>query len=688
MVPDFFNPADFSTGKFSPQFFDTFDNNNVETREYAAGMKVLTAMEPFQRARLPLFVGASAIYRQLVTSEIQTVLGMPSMDKEILITKRSIVLCAWKHGYLMDQNIFETGPLNLDGVDLSDMSLAGLNLTNASLEDTNFSYPAQTSSDILKARVFGFADPELYEPVDPDKWIFSKEFYCLFSCEKTNSMEQQLGMVVIQGMRVYQTAQLPIYRGACAEYSNLVIDAIMQVYHSPETDDETAFIKRIIYTSAYTHWGTEFLKCVERSNSTCPLVVYGSLERVLIGSSFGTYAQVFLESMSYTERARMPLFHGAPPVYRRLVSEAIKRVLASNEIDHETLRTKRHIIICAIRHRYLHKSEFFGTQPNFDSVNFNGLKLRGLNLSKASLKRANFRNADLTRVRLPKMSKFDAVFFGAKLNRSNLTDMVTQGESLDLSGADLSNETFCTQNFQGIILHGANFSGSDLSRCSLKDVNIEGADLTMTFFFHSDLRGTRLAGAKLRGARFIGSNFAASDYSGIDFSGTDLTDAFFLNAQLRYANFEGILLRGTIFKDSDLTGANFCNATFKGTNIENATLTDIRTNKPELTLAIENEQARRSAMQARETSHREDLEQTRAVRSMPDPDPSIPPDLSQTEAARPPTLIVAQRIATEHNSQPRGSGWFSWFSGLSSSVGNFFNGLFVRFKRFCGLASD
>lgn len=673
VVPDFFSPIDFANAIYSPQFFVNFHRDNADTLGHVMGMRIVNQMEPHQRARLPLFAGACATYKESVSKEIQSMLTMVSSEKEILITKRQIVLCASNQGYLTDQNIFGTKPLNFDRVDLSGMNLNGLNLTEASVEGTNFDYPAKAKSEILKAPVYGFSDPELYVPVDPDNQIFSKEFYCLFRHGNEKNVDQQMGIITLQQMSVYQTAQLPIYAGACIKYLEIVMDATQRVFHSPETDDETMLIKQQIKLSVHTHWCATLLKLIDPDKGIYSNNLY-SLFHTNATKFWRELGAILLESLNVQELARLPLFNDASNQYHAVVSNAIKEVLSSRETDHETLTTKRQIIANTRRYACITIPALFGDQLNLDSVNFSGLNLAGLDLSQASLKFANFRNVDLTCVQLPRMGSFHAFFQGAILNRKNLIDMTTPGQYLDLSGADLSRQSLGELNLKGIILRGVNLAGSYFHNTNLQDVDMEGADLTNASLTSTDLRGTRLAEAKLRGARFDSANFEGNDYSGIDFTDTELNNVNFSRAQLRRANFERAILKFVNFKGTDLTESNLFNVTFKSSEVENAVLTGVQTNNADLIQTIKNEDTRLYAVQARETYHREELHPIQMARSLP----SLPSAIRRPVPVRNANVI-------EQNIQPPASGTFSWFSRFSSMVGNFFSSLLVRFKNFFGL---
>jgi len=674
IVPDFYHPVDFEKGIYSPQFLATFHNGNAGSTDYVTGMSVINKMVPYQRARLPLFPSASAGYTELVGKEIQSILPLGSREEEILITKRQIILCAVNYGYLTDPDIFGTQPLNFDCVNLTDMDLIGFDLTQASLEGTVFSYPARAPSDILKAPVYDFVDEELYVPVDSDKLIFSKEFYCIFKSGNENSLAQQMGLITLQQMSVYQTAQLPIYGNACAAYMKIVKDAMQQVLYSTETDDETVFVRQQIRTGIKTHWNLAHLKPIDPDKGIYPENLYLIFHKR--SEDFDNIDdRIVLNSLNLQEQARLPLFDDASVEYREVVSKAIKKILASPETDPETLLTKRQIIANAGRdgapgYRKMHK--LFGNRHNFDSVNFSGLNLDGIDLSMASLANSNFSGIDMRKADLPKMGSFNACFRGSKLSIQNLYAMRTGDQYLDLADADLS--------------------GLDLSWMKIKGISLRGANC--------------------RGTKFHFTNFEQVDCSFADFTGAFLQAVNFSGAQLQRANFEGACLKNAILNGANMTGAKFFNITFEGCGLKNAITTEVQTDNLDLIVTIDDEKARLSAIEARHSHRVKELDHGGTVQSGPATPPLPFRSGHPIEQRRQPIVLRApaiealhshraieldhsrpvqsgpatppQPVPIEQHSQPAAPRRLSWFSKIYSSIGNFFSTLLNRFRNLFG----
>jgi uncharacterized protein YjbI with pentapeptide repeats len=73
----------------------------------------------------------------------------------------------------------------------------------------------------------------------------------------------------------------------------------------------------------------------------------------------------------------------------------------------------------------------------------------------------------------------------------------------------------------------------DLSRASLRGLDLSGFDLSRADLRDADLRGTNLSGANLSGTHLNGANLFKAVLDGADLAGAFLTEAQFLNcAQL------------------------------------------------------------------------------------------------------------------------------------------------------------
>lgn len=113
------------------------------------------------------------------------------------------------------------------------------------------------------------------------------------------------------------------------------------------------------------------------------------------------------------------------------------------------------------------------------------------------------------------------------------------GQSVDLSGTDLS----------GAVLEQGNWSGADFSRARLSGANLR----------KSVLRSIRAAEASLTGADLSHCDLYKADLSGADLSGANLRNAF-----LNEANLAGAVFAGADLRFCKLTGANIAGADFRG----------------------------------------------------------------------------------------------------------------------------
>ena len=161
-------------------------------------------------------------------------------------------------------------------------------------------------------------------------------------------------------------------------------------------------------------------------------------------------ALLILDYMTLQDKARLPLFHGASARYVNQVLPAIQEMLASNDMDDDTLTTKIHIVNCASQLGYLTRASasaaFQGT------VILRYVSLAGMDLRDANLPGANLEGANLSRVNLR----------GANLRKADLTwSKLTEA---DLTEADLSDADLLGTNLEKTTLSSTNLSKSNLSK--------------------------------------------------------------------------------------------------------------------------------------------------------------------------------------------------------------------------------
>ena len=137
---DFFQPisTDLSC-TYCEEFYTTFSADSNLTQNHIMAMLVLEYMTVDDKARLPLFDGASAEYIAQVLPAIQEKLAFRDTSEESLLTKFHIMNCASKLGYLNHPELFIDTDVVLCKVSLIGMDLRGARLHNADLSEADLS---------------------------------------------------------------------------------------------------------------------------------------------------------------------------------------------------------------------------------------------------------------------------------------------------------------------------------------------------------------------------------------------------------------------------------------------------------------------------------------------------------------------------------------------------------------------
>ena len=146
--PDFFQPigTDLSC-TYSEEFYAAFKANPVSTQQHKMAMLVLEYMTVEDKARLPLFEGASKKYLKQVIPAIQEKLALQDTSDESLLTKFHIMNCASRLGYLNHRNLFDWS----SSISLCKVSLQGMNLRNADLGQADLSGADLSGADLSGA---------------------------------------------------------------------------------------------------------------------------------------------------------------------------------------------------------------------------------------------------------------------------------------------------------------------------------------------------------------------------------------------------------------------------------------------------------------------------------------------------------------------------------------------------------
>ena len=166
---------------------------------------------------------------------------------------------------------------------------------------------------------------------------------------------------------------------------------------------------------------------------------------------------------------------------------------------------RKALLQCADLHRLvLSENRLAGSCPSARNANLTRARLKdarmaGLDLTGARLDEADLEAADLNYALLA-----DSSFYGARLQRADLTGGVAAQrvnfaaaslQGADLTGAQLAGADFTSTGLQGAILAHAN-----LKDATLRDADLEAADLT-----HARLQGASFSGARLRAASLRGA---------------------------------------------------------------------------------------------------------------------------------------------------------------------------------------
>ena len=148
--PEFFQPIGTNLSCiYSDEFYSAFRADSKPTQNHMMAMLVLDYMTIDDKARLPLFKGASKAYIAQVLPAIKEKLALEDTSEESLLTKFHIMNCASRLGYLNHPEIF-----TYKGVSLDKVSLVGMNLRGALLSFTDLNEADLTGADLSNANLF------------------------------------------------------------------------------------------------------------------------------------------------------------------------------------------------------------------------------------------------------------------------------------------------------------------------------------------------------------------------------------------------------------------------------------------------------------------------------------------------------------------------------------------------------
>lgn len=111
------------------------------------------------------------------------------------------------------------------------------------------------------------------------------------------------------------------------------------------------------------------------------------------------------------------------------------------------------------------------------------------------------------------------------------------------------------QNYDEILLEGADLNGAQLAGVRLNNAHLKGAYLGNSDLRDAGLVGAHLEGAHLWGANLTGAHLNMANLSGAYLWGTNLTDARLGDAHLAGASFNNAYLAGAGFQTATVDGA-------------------------------------------------------------------------------------------------------------------------------------
>ena len=156
--PDFFKPLSTESGlscTYLPEFYEAFSQTSSSTQHNELAMLVLKYMALEDKARLPLFQGASDRYVKQVLPAILEILANRREDNDTLGTKTHIMHCASQLGYLTSSSDVFKGDVILKCVSLTGMNLCDAYLSKANLRSADLRGVNAQRADLSGANLLG-----------------------------------------------------------------------------------------------------------------------------------------------------------------------------------------------------------------------------------------------------------------------------------------------------------------------------------------------------------------------------------------------------------------------------------------------------------------------------------------------------------------------------------------------------
>lgn len=153
----------------------------------------------------------------------------------------------------------------------------------------------------------------------------------------------------------------------------------------------------------------------------------------------------------------------------------------------------------------------------------------------------------------------------------NSVDFDLKNRKVLAQGADFSHSNMQDAQFDGAVLRGCRFVGTNLSRALIRCCECQNAD-----FSDSILEGTRFPYPEMQNVKFANLDATSCTFFGIDFSGSDISGTNFSGVVFDYStkfnrtNATGTNFSGADLEETDFISTNLKNADFSGTNLKTA----------------------------------------------------------------------------------------------------------------------
>lgn len=208
-------------------------------------------------------------------------------------------------------------------------------------------------------------------------------------------------------------------------------------------------------------------------------------------------------------------------------------------------------------------NEWRKANPNGETLNLTGADLSGKDLSEYDLTHVNLRNANLE---------------GANLYHSDLSDSDIAGAHFvkaNLKGAKISRAHANCADFTGADLTLARFNYCSAVEINLSETIAIEAQIKQNGMIAANLERANLTKATLDHGQFPQANFRHANLDGASLIATNLGAADFSRASLQNATLKGSVLLGTNFQSADLTGCKVYGISAWDLNLTDAKQSDL-----------------------------------------------------------------------------------------------------------------